>query len=68
VKSEMIKVGNKTYVKLDDVHMGKTKLGDDSWSLSHSTPQEAEKLVLDAMRDAVKAQPPPQGRAFHGAL
>jgi hypothetical protein len=32
--------------------MGKTKLGDDGWSVSRITPQSAEKMTLEAMHDA----------------
>jgi acyl-CoA hydrolase len=53
-KSEMINVGNESYIKLVDVHAGKTQIGDDSWSVARRSPQDTAKATLEAMRDAVK--------------
>jgi hypothetical protein len=54
MKSETINVGNKSYIRLLDVHAGKTKIGEDDWAVARRSPQETAKATLEAMRDSVK--------------
>jgi hypothetical protein len=52
-KSEIINVGNKSYVRVD-AKGGKTAIGDDQWAIARVSPQETAKKTIDAMRDAAK--------------
>jgi hypothetical protein len=52
-KSEIINVGNKSYVKVD-AKAGKTVVGDDRWAIARISPQETAKKTIEAMRDAAK--------------
>ena len=52
-KSEIINVGNKSYVKVD-AKAGKTAIGDDQWAIARISPQEAAKKTIEAMHDAAK--------------
>jgi hypothetical protein len=53
-KSETINVGNKSYIRLVDLHAGKTTIGEDGWAIARRSPQETAKNTLEAMRDAAK--------------
>lgn len=53
-RSEMIDIGNKSYVKLNGVHVGNVQLADNGWAMSRRSPQETAKKTLEMMRDAVK--------------
>ena len=53
-KSETINVGDKSYVRLVDVHAGKAKIGDDGWAIARRSPQEIAKATLEEMRDSAK--------------
>ena len=52
-KSEIINVGNKSYVKVD-AKAGKTASGDDRWAIARISPQETAKKTIEAMLDAAK--------------